>query len=74
MDLIKISNWDSLDGLKNDKYIIKYNREKCYGWVIDVDTEEHVYFLQQHIFSPMTREHTTEELRKLGFNVEILAE
>jgi len=76
----KISTWEELVGLENEKY--KLEIELKYGggcgWIVPkVDTEqtrgsEHHVYLSTHTFYPSQYKMSTEILQKFGFDVELV--
>lgn len=64
----KISNWEELDGLENDRYKIEVD-DGC-AWVNDKVNDDEIYLSTHFFYKECT--HYDGLLQRLGFDVEII--
>lgn len=66
-----ISNWDELNKLESDNYIIVVESNGCCGWVYRKSDNYPEVYLSTHTFYDKTYNYTTMLLKMFGFDVQL---
>ncbi len=69
--MVKIKNWQELDGLENERYKIEVDLYIGCGWIKAKNDNERDIYLTTHTFYGSKYQESTRLLQECGFDVEI---
>lgn len=69
--MVKIKNWQDLEGLENERYKIEVDLYIGCGWIKAKNADERDIYLTTHTFYGSKYLESTRLLQECGFDVEV---